>query len=72
MGGMSGGFNPEAGILICANQMRDRKHLEDTMAHEMVHAWDQLRWKVDMEGDLRHAACSEVGFTYFPTYGVLQ
>ncbi|CAG8955489.1 hypothetical protein HYFRA_00010356 [Hymenoscyphus fraxineus] len=54
-----GGFNPEAGILICSNQMRDRKHLEDTLAHELVHAWDQLRWKVDWD-DLRHAACSEI------------
>ncbi|KAH6662874.1 mitochondrial inner membrane protease atp23 [Halenospora varia] len=53
------GFNPEAGILICANEMRDRKHLEDTLAHEMVHAWDHLRWKVDWD-DLRHAACSEI------------
>lgn len=53
------GFSPDGGILVCANQMRDRKHLEDTLAHEMVHAWDHLRWKVDW-GDLRHAACTEV------------
>lgn len=57
-----GGFSPEHGILICANEMRDRSHLEDTLAHEMVHAWDHLRWKVDWEGKttLRHAACTEV------------
>ncbi len=57
-----GGFSPEHGILICANEMRDRGHLEDTLAHEMVHAWDHLRWKVDWRGgqDLRHAACTEV------------
>lgn len=55
----SGGFSPEHGILICANELRDRGHLEDTLAHEMVHAWDHLRWKVDWN-DLRHAACSEV------------
>ncbi|KAG9229735.1 mitochondrial inner membrane protease Atp23 [Amylocarpus encephaloides] len=54
-----GGFHPERGILICANEMRDKKHLEDTLTHEMVHAWDQLRWKVDW-ADLRHAACSEI------------
>jgi mitochondrial inner membrane protease ATP23 len=54
-----GGFNPGAGILICSNEMRDRKHLEDTLSHELVHAWDELRWKVDWS-DLRHAACSEV------------
>ena len=57
-----GGFSPDHGILICANEMRNRKHLEDTLAHEMVHAWDHLRWKVDW-ADLRHAACTEVCFT---------
>ncbi|KAF7888879.1 hypothetical protein EAF00_009179 [Botryotinia globosa] len=54
-----GGFSPEHGIQLCANEMRDSKHVEDTLAHEMVHAWDHLRWKVDW-GDLRHAACSEI------------
>ncbi|KAF4984033.1 hypothetical protein FZEAL_691 [Fusarium zealandicum] len=59
----SGGFSPNHGILLCANEVRDRKHLEDTLAHEMVHAWDHLRWKVDWTGDkdLKHAACTEVG-----------
>jgi len=55
-----GGFSPDHGILICANEMRNKKHLEDTLAHEMVHAWDHLRFKVDW-ADLRHAACTEVG-----------
>ncbi|KAK6219001.1 hypothetical protein LQW54_002501 [Pestalotiopsis sp. IQ-011] len=55
-----GGFNPGRGILLCANEVRDRKHLEDTLSHEMVHAWDHLRWKVDWQGDLKHAACSEI------------
>ncbi|KAK4155192.1 mitochondrial inner membrane protease ATP23 [Chaetomidium leptoderma] len=57
-----GGFSPDHGILICANEMRDRGHLEDTLAHEMVHAWDHLRWKVDWMGggNLKHAACTEI------------
>jgi len=55
-----GGFSPDHGIMICANEMRSRGHLEDTLAHEMVHAWDHLRFKVDW-ADLRHAACTEVG-----------
>ena len=64
-----GGFSPEHGILICANEMRDRGHLEDTLAHEMVHAWDHLRWKVDWAGggNLKHAACTEVCFFYLYT-----
>lgn len=62
-----GGFSPDHGILICANLMRDRSHLEDTLAHEMVHAWDHLRWKVDWAGrmDLRHSACTEVCVFFF-------
>ena len=58
----SGGFDPEYGILICANHLRNRGHLEDTMAHEMVHAWDHLRFKNNDPYDLRHAACTEVGY----------
>lgn len=62
----SGGFEPRHGILVCANEVRDRGHLEDTLAHEMVHAYDELRFEVDFRGqrDLRQAACTEVrGFT---------
>lgn len=40
--------------------MKDQGHLEDTMAHEMVHAYDHLRFKVDWADNLRHAACTEV------------
>ena len=64
-----GGFSPDHGILIAANEMRDRKHLEDTLAHEMVHAWDHLRWKVDW-ADLRHAACTEVRYALCGRIGV--
>jgi hypothetical protein len=30
------------------------------MAHEMVHAFDHLRFKVNWSDNLRHAACTEV------------
>lgn len=56
----SGGFDPEYGILICANQMRNWGHTEDTIAHEMVHAYDHLRFKMDAVHNLRHAACTEI------------
>jgi inner membrane protease ATP23 len=55
----SGGFDANYGILLCANHFRNRGHLEDTLAHEMVHAWDHLRFKMDPY-DLRHAACMEI------------
>lgn len=60
----SGGFSPEHGILICANKIRNRGHLEDTLAHEMVHAWDYLRFDLDGSDNLRHAACMEVCVHY--------
>lgn len=62
----SGGFDPEYGILICANQLRNRGHMEDTLAHEMVHAWDFLRFKYNDPRDLRHAACTEVDTSHSP------
>ncbi|EME79423.1 uncharacterized protein MYCFIDRAFT_63937 [Pseudocercospora fijiensis CIRAD86] len=55
----TGSFSPDHGIMLCANQFRDRGHLEDTLAHEMVHAYDHLRFKMDPL-DLRHAACMEI------------
>ncbi|SLM39408.1 mitochondrial inner membrane protease atp23 [Lasallia pustulata] len=56
----TGGFDPNYGIQICANELRNRGHLEDTMAHEMVHAYDHLRFKLDWRDNLRHAACAEI------------
>lgn len=55
----SGGFDADYGILMCANKLRNRGHMEDTLAHEMVHAYDHLRFQLDPY-DLRHAACMEI------------
>jgi inner membrane protease ATP23 len=55
----SGGFHVDHGIMLCANKFRNRGHQEDTMAHEMVHAWDHLKFKVE-DNNLRHQACLEV------------
>lgn len=54
-----GAFDGQYGVLLCANHLRDRSHTEDVLAHEMVHAWDYLRFDWDKK-DLRHAACAEV------------
>jgi inner membrane protease ATP23 len=61
-GKQRGGFDKEYGILLCANVETNRKRLEETMAHEMVHAYDSLRWKFD-ELNMKHAACTEVSTT---------
>ncbi|PRT54018.1 Mitochondrial inner membrane protease ATP23 [Wickerhamiella sorbophila] len=55
----SGGFHPELGILLCQNKIYSRSHCEDTMAHEMVHAYDHCRFEVDWT-KLQHHACSEI------------
>ena len=64
---IAGGFSPsppgrppsEAGILLCANRLFSKAHLEDTLSHEMIHWWDHCRFHVDWN-NLRHHACSEI------------
>lgn len=64
---IAGGFSPsadgrppsESGILLCANRIFSKSHLEDTLSHEMIHWWDHCRFKVDW-ANLRHHACSEI------------
>lgn len=56
----AGGFSPDHGILLCQDRFFNKKHMEDTLAHELLHAFDHCRFKVDW-GNLRHHACSEVG-----------
>lgn len=60
--GMLGGFDHRYGIMLCANYVDKQSMLEDVLAHEMVHAYDHLRFKtnLDHESDLRHVACSEI------------
>lgn len=55
----SGGFHPGLGILLCANRTINKWHLEDTLAHELVHAYDNTRFDVNWL-DLKHHACSEI------------
>jgi mitochondrial inner membrane protease ATP23 len=55
------GFDPDYGIVLCSDTLatRSRKDLEDALAHEMVHAYDHLRFKVDRD-NMKHQACTEV------------
>lgn len=55
----AGGFSPHFGILLCQNKLISRAHAEDTIAHEMIHTYDHLRFNVDWE-QLKHHACSEI------------
>ena len=54
-----GGFDSNYGILLCANNLRTRSKVEDSLAHEMIHAYDHVRFKVDPQ-NLRHQACTEI------------
>ncbi|BGP38467.1 Mitochondrial inner membrane protease atp23 [Rhodotorula kratochvilovae] len=59
---MAGGFSSELGILLCQNRFMSRKHMEDALAHELVHAWDERRFKPRGKWgeDLRAHACTEI------------
>lgn len=54
-----GGFHPDLGILLCSNHIRSKWQLEDILTHELVHAYDQLKFKVDLS-NLKHHACTEI------------
>ena len=56
----SGGFEDKRGVIVlCAGNFFSQKHMENTLMHEMMHMFDQCRFKVDWT-NLRHHACSEV------------
>ncbi|KAJ3032604.1 Mitochondrial inner membrane protease atp23 [Rhizophlyctis rosea] len=55
----SGGFAPDFGVVLCAGHLMTRKRMEDTMVHELVHAYDHCTTKVDW-GKCEHYACSEI------------
>lgn len=65
--GMLGGFDHRYGIVLCANWVEKRSMMEDVLAHEMVHAWDHLRFKTDLghQSSLREVACSEVCLMHY-------
>ncbi|KAJ3305596.1 hypothetical protein HDV03_001241 [Kappamyces sp. JEL0829] len=55
-----GGFSPHNGIVLCENQLESKSHLEDTLAHELVHAFDQASVKNMDWTSLKVQACTEI------------
>ena len=55
----TGGFTPLGAIVLCQSHFVNKKHMEDTLTHELVHMYDHCKFKVDWS-NLRHHACSEV------------
>ena len=67
----SGGFTPDLGaVLLCQGNFLSKKHMEHTIAHELVHMYDHCKFNVDWS-DLRHHACSEVSIKKFPFSSVI-
>lgn len=46
-------------IILCQNRLLSKQHMEDTMTHEMIHAFDNCTAKVNWN-DCLHVACSEI------------
>lgn len=60
----SGGFSPDAGaVVLCQGNFLNKKHMEHTIVHELVHMYDHAVFNVDWN-NLRHHACSEVRSYY--------
>ncbi|KXS09617.1 hypothetical protein M427DRAFT_63815 [Gonapodya prolifera JEL478] len=55
----AGGFSPEVGVVLCQNSLYDKKHVEETLAHELIHAYDHCTTRVDWTS-CRQYACSEI------------
>ncbi|KAF5371737.1 hypothetical protein D9758_003356 [Tetrapyrgos nigripes] len=56
----SGGYIPQVGaIKLCGGHFFSKQHVESTIAHELIHMYDQCKFKVDWS-NLRHQACSEI------------
>ncbi|KAJ3981002.1 peptidase M76 family-domain-containing protein [Lentinula detonsa] len=51
--------HPHGAIKLCAGHFFSKQHVESTIAHELVHMFDECRFKVDWT-NLRHHACSEI------------
>ncbi|XP_054750728.2 mitochondrial inner membrane protease ATP23 homolog [Lytechinus pictus] len=57
---VNGGFDPVNGqIVLCENKSPSQRILSTLLTHELIHAYDHCRAKVDWT-DIRHVACSEI------------
>ncbi|TPX35734.1 hypothetical protein SmJEL517_g01958 [Synchytrium microbalum] len=56
---ISGGFAPSIGIVLCQNRLVSQRHLEDTLAHELVHVYDHETTSVKWDSCEQYA-CSEI------------
>ncbi|KIK29704.1 hypothetical protein PISMIDRAFT_26840 [Pisolithus microcarpus 441] len=55
----SGGFHPSGAIVLCQGHFGGKRHMQDTLTHELIHMYDHCKFNVDWY-NLRHHACSEI------------
>lgn len=55
----TGTYDPKTGVTLCQNWIDNGLQAEDTIAHELIHAYDHCRVKFDQDSCL-HNACSEI------------
>ncbi|GAB9474835.1 hypothetical protein Gpo141_00011952 [Globisporangium polare] len=62
-GQINGGFHLDEagkpGVVLCQNHIPDQEWMDRTLAHELIHAFDHCRAKMDWSNCEQHA-CSEV------------
>ncbi|KAI9996117.1 hypothetical protein PInf_013298 [Phytophthora infestans] len=62
-GKINGGFHLDdegkPGVVLCQNHIPDQEWMDRTMAHELIHAFDHCRNKIDWN-KCEHHACSEI------------
>jgi inner membrane protease ATP23 len=69
-GQINGGFNnaddgPE--VVLCHNHLKTQDSVDQTITHELIHAYDQCRAKIDWT-NCDHHACSEVSLGWCLAY----
>ena len=57
---------PDSQIIICNNSLVDSQSFQHTVVHELVHAYDQCRAKIEFKNCL-HIACTEVLLSFCTT-----
>mmetsp|Transcript_5842 Transcript_5842/g.8994 ORF Transcript_5842/g.8994 Transcript_5842/m.8994 type:complete len:177 (+) Transcript_5842:67-597(+) len=56
---IGGGYRQGEGIVLCEDKLMDQEHTNLVLAHELIHAFDDCRAKVDWDNCVHHA-CSEI------------
>ncbi|XP_078676477.1 mitochondrial inner membrane protease ATP23 homolog [Branchiostoma floridae x Branchiostoma belcheri] len=58
---VAGGFDPQANqVVLCQNIISSQGMMNRVLTHELIHAFDHCRGKVDWYNNLQHVACSEI------------